>query len=112
MRADAGASCWVLADELGDRLGVQTREIQAPDTVEPVQFGQPGGELVGAVRRGRAERGHHQHADVGAADQHVFEHREGGQLRPMQVVEDQRDRAIDGQTPQEAGQRVEKRLPG
>ena len=101
-----------LADELGDRLGVQTREVQAPDTVEPVQFGQPGDELVGAVRFGGAECGHHQHADIGAADQHLFEHREGGQLRPMQVVEDQRDRAIDRQAPQEAGQRVEKSAPG
>ena len=100
------------ADELGDRLGVQAREIQAPDAVEPVQFGQPGGEFVGAVRFGGAERGHHQHADIGAADQHLFEHREGGQLRPMQVVEDQRDRAVDRQAPQEAGERVEKGAPG
>ena len=112
VRADAGANCWVWQTNSAIASVSRPAEIQAPDAVEPVQFGQPGDELVGAVRFGGAERGHHQHADVGAADQHLFEHREGGQLRPMQVVEDQRDRAIDRQAPQEAGQRVEKGAPG
>ena len=66
------------ANELGDRLGVQPREIEAADALEPVQFGQPGDELVGAVGFGGAEGGHHEHAGVGAADQHVFEHRQRG----------------------------------
>ena len=97
----------VVAHELGDGLGVEPGEVEAAHAVEPVQVGQPGAELVRPVRRGGPEGGHHQRRGVQAGVDHVLEQRDGRQLRPVQVVEDDDQRPVAGDRPEQPGDGLE-----
>ncbi|MDQ3145717.1 MAG: hypothetical protein M3R01_02080 [Actinomycetota bacterium] len=72
-----------------------------------MELGDSSGHLVGAVRCRCAEGGQHEHPDVGADVHDVLEESHRGQLRPVEVVEDQGKRALLGQTPEDPGDGIE-----
>ena len=102
-----GRHARVVAHELGDGLGVEPGEVEAAHAVEPVPVGQTGAELVRPVRRGGPEGGHHQRRGVQAGVDHVLEQRDGRQLRPVQVVEDDHQRLVAGDRPEQLGDGLE-----
>ena len=78
------------AQVLSDGLGPQAAQIEAADAFQPVQFRDPGGQIIGTVGGGVPEGSHDQHRGFRAALDHVLEQGEGRKLGPMQVVDHQR----------------------
>ena len=64
-------------------------------------------DLLGAVRCGRAERRHHQEAAVGRGLHHMLEQRQRRKLRPVEILQDQRQRSVLRQGPEQPGDRIE-----
>ena len=72
-----------------------------------MELGDPCGDLVGAVGCRRAERGEHEQAGFGTSLHDMLEQGERRQLGPVQVVEDQRQRSLLAQHPEQPGHGVE-----
>jgi hypothetical protein len=91
----------------GARVGVEPAQVKPANTIQAVQLCHPGCHLVGAIRCRAAKRHQHQHARAVRGVHHVLEQRDRRQLRPVEILKNQRQRAVVGQPAEQAGHGIE-----
>ena len=96
-------------DQIGELGVVEARERDAPG-VAPVEIGERGEEL-GRLLLGVAKGGHEEHRHVDQRAGEVAEQEQRGGLGPVQVVEDEDQRADRGEPAEEVGHRFEQLVP-
>jgi hypothetical protein len=94
-------------DVLGDGVGVEPAQVEPANAIQAVQLRHPGCHLVGAIRCRAAKRHQHQHARAVRGVHHVLEQRDRRQLRPVEILKNQRQRAVVSQPAEQAGHGIE-----
>ena len=105
-----GAFRYLASDQFGDFVRGQAGQPQARHPRAPLQVGEPSPRLVGQFLI--PQRDDHQDRQVAQPDRQERQQFMGGLIGPVQVLQDEDQRRLDGQVAQEGQDPLEETVPG